>query len=40
MKDDTLTLTMVESAFTSDFETTKKELKAEATAAPTATSAK
>lgn len=25
---------MVESAFTSDFETTKKELKAEATAAP------
>ena len=37
---DTKKVYMVESAFTSDFETTKKELKAEATAAPTATSAK
>lgn len=32
--DDTKKVYMVESAFTSDFETTKKELKAEATAAP------
>ena len=37
---DTKKVYMVESAFTSDFETTKKELKAETTAAPTATSAK
>lgn len=37
---DTKKVYMVESAFTSDFEITKKELKAEATAAPTATSAK